>query len=53
MKKQVYGLNPADGTIVWKADTGGRVRTSPAAAYGRLFISTDEHDLLAFREAIP
>lgn len=53
MKKQVYGLNPADGTILWKADTGGRVRTSPAAAFGRLFIATDEHDLLAFREAIP
>jgi outer membrane protein assembly factor BamB len=51
MKKQVYGLNPEDGAITWKAETGGRIRTSPAAAFGTLFVATDEHDLLAFREA--
>jgi outer membrane protein assembly factor BamB len=51
MKKQIYGLNPEDGAITWKAETGGRIRTSPAAAFGTLFVATDEHDLLAFREA--
>jgi eukaryotic-like serine/threonine-protein kinase len=51
MKKTIYGLNPADGAILWQADAGGRIRTSPAAAFGRLFVTTDEHDLLAFREA--
>ena len=51
MKKQIYGLNPEDGAITWKAETGGRIRTSPAAAFGRLFVATDEHDLLAFGEA--
>jgi outer membrane protein assembly factor BamB len=51
LKKQIYGLNPEDGAITWKAETGGRIRTSPAAAFGRLFVVTDEHDLLAFREA--
>ena len=51
MKKEIYGLNPASGEILWKAETGGRIRTSPAAAFGRLFVTTDEHDLLAYREA--
>lgn len=50
MKKQVYGLDPENGEILWKTDAGGRIRTSPAAAFGRLFITTDEHDLIAFRE---
>lgn len=51
MKKQIYGLNTADGAITWKAEAGGRIRTSPAVAFGGLFVATDEHDLLAFREA--
>jgi len=50
MKKQVYGLDPENGEILWKAEAGGRIRTSPAAAFGRLFVTTDEHDLIAFRE---
>ena len=50
MKKFVYGLDPEDGAITWKAEAGGRIRTSPAAAFGRLFITTDEHDLIAYRE---
>ena len=51
MKKEIFGLNPENGEILWKAETGGRIRTSPAAAFGRLFVTTDEHDLLAYREA--
>jgi len=51
MRKQIYGLNPVDGAITWKADAGGRIRTSPAVAFGRLLVATDEHDLIAFREA--
>jgi outer membrane protein assembly factor BamB len=50
MKKQVFGLDPDNGAILWKTDAGGRIRTSPAAAFGRLFVTTDEHDLIAFRE---
>ena len=50
MKKLVYGLDPGNGEILWKAEAGGRIRTSPAAAFGRLFITTDEHDLIAFGE---
>ncbi len=51
MKKQIYGLDASSGEILWKAETGGRIRTSPAAAFGRLFVATDEHDLLAYGEA--
>jgi len=51
MKKIVYGLNPEDGAVTWKAEATGRIRTSPAAAFGRLFVTTDEHDLLAYRES--
>jgi len=50
MKKFAYGLDPDDGAVTWKVEAGGRIRTSPAVAFGRLFITTDEHDLIAYRE---
>ncbi|HUI09932.1 MAG TPA: PQQ-binding-like beta-propeller repeat protein [Bacteroidota bacterium] len=51
MKKLVYGLDAQDGAVTWKVEAGGRIRTSPAVAFGCLFVTTDEHDLLAYREA--
>jgi outer membrane protein assembly factor BamB len=39
-KKKLYCVNPADGSVVWSGDLGGRspFQTSPTAADGKIYV---------------
>ncbi|MEW6509563.1 MAG: PQQ-binding-like beta-propeller repeat protein [Bacteroidota bacterium] len=51
LRKQIYALDAGSGRVIWNESADGRIRTSPAAAFGHLYIATDEHSVLAYREA--
>jgi outer membrane protein assembly factor BamB len=53
LKKVLFGLSIADGSVIVKQEVQGRIKTSPAVGNGRLFVATDERLILAFRSSVP
>ncbi len=47
MRGHVFGLDPADGRVVWKTDVGGPVWTAPAVADGRVFVGHSGGEVVA------
>ncbi len=47
----VICLRAADGSILWRAQTGGAVMSSPAVAGGRVFVGSADRCLYAFQAA--
>jgi outer membrane protein assembly factor BamB len=37
----VYALNVANGVLIWKYQAGGQVQSSPAIAYGTVYIGSN------------
>ena len=47
MDANVYALNALNGAILWKIATGGLIVSSPALAFGRVFIGCDDGTVIA------
>lgn len=50
-KKKMYCVNPADGSIVWSGDLGGRsaFQSSPTAADGKIYLMNFDADVLVIQ----
>lgn len=44
----LYAIDPARGTVLWRAPTGGRIRGTPAVHDGRVFIGAFDGRVYAF-----
>lgn len=50
LRKDLIALRRATGDIVWRTTLGGRVKTTPVAGAGCLFVAQDNRTIQAFRE---
>jgi outer membrane protein assembly factor BamB len=50
LRKDLLALRRTTGEIVWRGTTGGRVKTTPIAGLGRLFVAGDNRVVQAFKE---
>ena len=51
LRKELFALNTGDGSVLWKQTLGGRIKSAPAIAHGKLFVATDERTIIAFQKA--
>ncbi len=49
LKKSFIALDRRTGTEVWRTIIGGRIKTTPIAGSGRVYVAGDDRVLLAFR----
>jgi outer membrane protein assembly factor BamB len=47
---QVFALNPADGSQLWKTDLGVPIVNAPVANGGRIFVSSEDNHMFALAE---
>jgi len=50
LRKDLVAIRRTTGEIVWRGTTGGRVKTTPTAGLGRLFVAGDNRVVQAFKE---
>ena len=50
LRKDLIAFQRSTGSIVWREVLGGRVKTTPVAGAGRLFVAADNRILQAFRQ---
>jgi outer membrane protein assembly factor BamB len=53
LAKHLYAVRVGDGRILWREEVGGRVRTPPIIAGGRLIVATDDRSVTAFGPGEP
>jgi outer membrane protein assembly factor BamB len=53
LNKELLAIGVRDGSVLWKGDVGGRIKTSPAVAHGKVYVATDERIVMAFHGALP
>jgi eukaryotic-like serine/threonine-protein kinase len=46
--QSIYALNSADGATIWSYVTGGEVYSSPAVAYGVVYVGSNDGKVYAF-----
>lgn len=44
---EVIALNPADGSVIWRANTSAPVRSAPTVSQGRVFVVSVDNQLIA------
>jgi outer membrane protein assembly factor BamB len=50
---KVYALNASTGDVIWTYQTGNRIHSSPAIAYGRLYVGSNDGKLYCFGPSVP
>jgi outer membrane protein assembly factor BamB len=50
LRKDLIALRRMTGEIVWQNTLGGRVKTTPVAGAGCIFVAQDDRTIQAFRE---
>ncbi len=51
LNREIVAVRATDGVILGKTAAGGRIKSPPVIAEGRVFVATDEKSLLSFRGA--
>lgn len=51
LENVVYGFDAADGEELWRFETGGDVRPSPAVVGGVVYIGSGDGNVYALHEA--
>lgn len=49
LKKDLIALDRRSGAVVWRTLVGGRIKTTPIAGSGRVFVAGDDRIVLGFR----
>src|SRR6266487_750104 len=44
----LYALSTKDGSLLWKAQTHGKIYSSPALANGVVYVASNDHNIYAF-----
>src|SRR5690606_16869799 len=54
-KKKLFCINPADGSVIWSGDLGGRsvFQCSPTAADGKIYMMNFDADVFVVRAGGP
>jgi outer membrane protein assembly factor BamB len=53
LNRELVAVRATDGALLGKTPTGGRIKSPPVIAEGRVFVATDDKSLLSFRGAAP
>jgi outer membrane protein assembly factor BamB len=53
LRKRLCALRATDGALLWSTEVEGRIKTSPATALRRIYVATDNQEVLCFKEAQP